>query len=141
MDQKRYGELLAEHRPKLIETPEEHERLLTLAESLMEKGGELSHEEEHLLALLVLLVEAYETHAVDEEDEEEPEAIDPNAPPHDTLRRLIAANSIEVQDIADIFGNPHIAREVLEGRRPISRAQARNLSKFFRVPDKLFRER
>jgi antitoxin component HigA of HigAB toxin-antitoxin module len=141
MDEKRYGELLAEHRPKLIETTEEHERLLTLAETMMEKGDALSHEEEHLLALLVLLVEAYETHAVDEEEEQEPEAIDPSAQPHDTLKRLMAANRIEVQDIADIFGNPHLAREVLDGRRPISRAQARNLSKFFRVPDKLFRER
>ena len=51
MDEKRYGELLAEHRPRLIETPDEHERLLTLAESLMEKGDNLSPEEEHLLAL------------------------------------------------------------------------------------------
>jgi antitoxin component HigA of HigAB toxin-antitoxin module len=144
MDEHRYGQLLAEHRPRLIETPDEHERLLTLAECLMEKGDALSHEEEHLLALVVLLVEAYETHAT--EDEEEEEDGDDEAPaadplPHDTLRRLMASNGMELQDIADIFGNPHVAREVLDGQRPISRTQARHLSKFFRVPEKLFRER
>jgi hypothetical protein len=67
MDEKRYGELLAEHRPRLIESPEEHERLLTLAESLMDRGEELREEEEHLLALIVLLIEAYETHAVEDD--------------------------------------------------------------------------
>ena len=138
MDEKRYGELLAEHRPRLIETPEEHERLLTLAESLMEKGDDLADEEEQLLALIVLLVEAYETHASEEDDiEEEPEA---EPLPHETLKRLMASKGLELHDIADIFGNPHIAREVLEGQRPISRTQARHLAKFFRVPEKLFRD-
>jgi HTH-type transcriptional regulator / antitoxin HigA len=138
MDEKRYGELLAEHRPRLIETPEEHERLLTLAETFMEKGDDLGPEEEHLLALIVLLIEAYETHASeDEEGEEEPDA-DPL--PHQTLQRLMASKGLELQDIADIFGNPHIASEVLEGKRPISRTQARHLAKFFRVPEKLFRD-
>ena len=138
MDEKRYGEILAEHRPRLIETPEEHERLLTLAESLMEKGDNLTLEEEHLLALTVLLVEAFETHASEDEDEEqEPEA---EPLPHETLQRLMTSMGIELQDIADMFGNPQIAREVLEGKRPISRTQARHLSKFFRVPEKLFRD-
>ena len=140
MDEKRYGELLAEHRPRLIETPDEHERLLTLAESLMEKGDDLSAEEEHLLALMVLLVEAYETHA-SEEDDEETESPQADPLPRDTLRRLMSSNGIELHDVADIFGNPHIAREVLDGQRPISRTQARHLAKFFRVPEKLFRDK
>jgi len=138
VDERRYGELLAEHRPRLIETPEEHERLLTLAETLMEKGDDLSAEEEHLLALLVLLVEAYETHG--SEDDEEAETQETDTQPHDTLRRLMTPRGMELHDIADIFGNPHIAREVLEGQRPISRTQARHLAKFFRVPEKLFRD-
>jgi HTH-type transcriptional regulator / antitoxin HigA len=138
MDEKRYGELLAEHRPRLIETPDEHERLLTLAEAMMEKGDDLAPEEEQLLALLVLLVEAYETHASDEDEaDEEPEA---EPLPHQSLQRLMTSKGFDLQDIADIFGNPHIAREVLEGQRPISRTQARHLAKFFRVPEKLFRD-
>ena len=145
MDENRYGELLAEHRPRLIETPEEHERLLTIAEKLMEKGDSLSVEEEQLLALIVLLVEAFETHGVDhdEDDDEESDAAGASAPeaptPHTTLQRLMETNGVSVADIADVFGTPHIAREVLEGRRPISRSQAKQLARFFRVPDKLFR--
>ena len=38
MDEAKYGELLRELRPRIIETPEEHERLLSVAENLMEKG-------------------------------------------------------------------------------------------------------
>ena len=139
MDENKYGKLLAEHRPRLIETPEEHERLLTLAETLMEKGDGLAAEEEQLLALIVLLVEAYETHG-SEEDDDEAESPQAAPSPHDTLRRLMTSKGIELHDIADIFGNPHIAREVFEGQRPISRSQARQLAKFFRVPEKLFRE-
>ena len=37
-----------------------------------------------------------------------------------------------------LFGNPHLAREVLEGKRQISKRQAKELGKFFRVPPKLF---
>ena len=144
MDEDRYGELLAEHRPRLIETPEEHERLLTIAEKLMEKGDSLSVEEEQLLALIVLLVEAFETHAVehDEDDDDDSDAAGaaPEVPtPQTTLQRLMETNGVSVTDIADIFGTPHIAREVLEGSRPISRSQAKQLARYFRVPDKLFR--
>lgn len=135
-DEDRYGELLALYRPRLIESPEEHERLLTVAEALMEKGDDLTSEEEQLLALIVLLVEAFETHALDEEEPSEPE----ESTPHQTLARLLQSNGMELTDIADIFGNPHLAQEVVEGRRPISRNQAKQLSKLFRVPDKLFRD-
>lgn len=140
MDEQRYGQLLAEHRPRLIETPEEHERLLLVAETLMEQGENLGEEEEQLLALIVLLIEAFETHHADlESDEAEPE-ITENAAPHETLKRLLQAGGLDVSDIADIFGNPHVAREVLSGQKPISRSQAKQLSKFFRVPEKLFRD-
>ena len=142
MDEQRYGQLLAEHRPRLIETPDEHERLLTIAEQLMEKGEDLPPEEEQLLALIVLLVEAYETHALEDEDEGEPESGDDEQEPpspHATLSRLMDTHRVSVNDIADIFGTPHVAREVLDGRRPISRSQAKHLARFFRVPEKLFR--
>jgi hypothetical protein len=70
MDEKRYGELLAEFRPRLIETPDEHERLLVIAESLMEKGEDLSEEEEQALGLIALLIEAFETQVEDAHGED-----------------------------------------------------------------------
>ena len=138
MDEARYGELLKEIRPRIIETPEEHERLLSIAENMMEKGDELTEEEREALAIIVLLIEAFESQVGEDEEEEEGEAEIPA--PHMTLQRLMQNHGVEVDDIAPVFGNPHIAREVLHGRRPISRNQAKELGRYFRVPEKLFRE-
>ena len=138
----RYGQLLAVVRPGIIETPEEHERLIAEAEKLVEKGDRLLPEEEKLLALLTLLIEAFEAGFYDEEDDED---ADENAgsghrpaEPHETLGRLVETRGLELSDLSDVFGNPHAAREAIAGRRPISRGQARQLSRFFQVPEKLF---
>jgi HTH-type transcriptional regulator/antitoxin HigA len=136
MDEQRYGALLAEARPRIIETSEEHDRMLAVAESLMEKGDALGEEEQQLLALVVLLIEAYEIHFANE-DEDEAE-IEPPPAPHVTLERLMFSHGLAVDDVAHVFGNPHVAREVLEGKREISRRQAKELGKFFRVPARLF---
>lgn len=136
MDEQRYGALLAEVRPRIIDSAEEHERLLAVAESIMEKGEDLPDEEEKLLALIVLLVEAYELN-VNESDDEDDDRDEPPAP-HVTLQRLMFSHDIKLDDIAHIFGNPHLAREVLEGKRQISKRQAKELGTFFRVPSRLF---
>lgn len=136
MDEERYGALLAEARPRIIEAPEEHERLLGLAESLMEKGDTLAEEEEKLLALIVLLIEAYElTFTSDDDEEGEPE--EPPAP-HVTLQRLMFSHDLQADDLSHVFGNPRLTREVLDGKREISRRQAKELGKFLRVPPRLF---
>jgi HTH-type transcriptional regulator/antitoxin HigA len=137
MDEQRYGALLAEARPRIIETSEEHDRMLALAESLMEKGDTLREEEQQLLALVVLLIEAYEIHFANEDEDEQADTEAPPAP-HVTLERLMFSHGLAVDDIAHVFGNPHVAREVLEGKRDISRRQAKELGKFFRVPTRLF---
>jgi HTH-type transcriptional regulator/antitoxin HigA len=141
MNESTYGEILKEIRPRIIETPEEHERLLSIAETLMEKGDALTEEEREALALVVLLIETFEANvleAEEDDDEEEPET--ESGAPHVTLQRLMQSHQIELEDIAPVFGNPHVTREVLEGRRPISRGQAKELAKYFRVPAKLFQE-
>ena len=145
-DTVRYGALLAELQPVVIESPEEHDHMLSLAEQLMEKGESLSTEEEKLLAMIVFLIEAFERsieldEAGDEDDYEDdaPGAIAPPSP-HETLKRLMDRHTMEVGDIADIFGNPKLAQEALSGQRPITRGQAKALGKLFRVPDKLFQD-
>ena len=142
MDEERYGEVLSQIRPRIIETPEEHDRLLSVAEALMEKGDALSEEEREALALVVLLIEVFEANIRADEDEEqgEDEADEQVATPHVALARLMSSHGIELHDIAPIFGNPSIARDVLDGKRPISRSQAKELGRYFRVPEKLFRE-
>ena len=137
MDEQRYGALLADARPRIIETAEEHERLLALAESLMEKGDDLPEEEEKLLALIVLLIEAYEVTSAGDDEEEQAESDEP-PPPHITLQRLMYSHDIKLDDVAHVFGNPHLAREIIDGKRAISKRQAKELGKFFRVPARLF---
>ena len=139
MDEARYGDLLKELRPRIIETVEEHERLLSVAENLMEKGDALSEEEREALALVVLLIEAFEASIRDDEEEDD-EDDDQTPTPHGSLARLMSSHGVDVEDIGPIFGNPHIAREVLDGKRAITRGQAKELGRYFRVPDKLFRE-
>ena len=140
MDPERYGQLLAEVRPGLIDSPEEHERLLSAAEQIMDKGEGISPEEEKLLALLVFLIETFEAEVqgAGDEDDDDDGVFEP-APPHETLRRLMEGRGLDIADVADIFGNPHHARDAVSGRRPISGGQAKQLAKFFRVPVKLFK--
>ncbi len=140
-DLDRYAELIATARPVLIETPEEHDHMLSLAETLMEKGDNLSPEEEKLLSLVVVLIEAFESQVEGDgdEDDEEDDGIAEPPQPHETLQRLMAARDLSPQDLTDFFGNPQAVREVLEGRRPITRGQAKRLADYFRVPFKLVR--
>ncbi len=140
MNEERYGELLREIRPRLIDSAEEHERLLLVAESMMEKGDGLSEEEREALALIVLLIEAFESQVMDESEEEFEEDDERPAAPHVALQRLMGSHDLQVGDIAPIFGTPHLAREVLEGKRPISKNEAKELAKYFSVPAKLFQE-
>ena len=105
----------------------------------MEKGDALSAEEREALALIVLLIEAFESQVIDGEDEDDEEETEIPAP-YVTLQRLMQNHGVELSDITPIFGNPLVAREVMEGRRPISRGQAKELARYFRVPPKLFRQ-
>ena len=136
--EERYAALLAAARPGVIGTPEEHERLLGEAERLMEKGESLAPEEVKLLSLLVFLIEAFEAGIEEGEGEDESDGKADPPEPHQTLERLMRARKLELSDVEHVFGNGHLAQEVLAGKRPISRGQARELAKFFQVPPKLF---
>lgn len=138
MDEQRYSELLAATRPSVINTPEEHERLLTAAEELMDKGEALAPEERKLLELLVLLIGVFEDEIeAAEENDEESENVTPPLP-HETLQRLMQSRDWEPAVLIDVFGNPHIVEQVMSGKRPISKGQAKALARLFRVPEKLF---
>jgi HTH-type transcriptional regulator/antitoxin HigA len=130
-DAQKYGELLARALPMVIDNLQDHERLLTAAETLMDRGDGLSAEERKLLELLVVLVEIFE-HEVEEADEQ------PQPLPHETLRRLMESRSWGVETLNDVFGNPKLTAEVIGGRKAISKGQAKALGKLFDVPPKLF---
>jgi antitoxin component HigA of HigAB toxin-antitoxin module len=140
LDPQKYGELLAQTLPSMIDSPEEHERLLTIAETLMDKGEALSKEERKLLELLVLLIEVFENEVEEAEAAEASEEAEPPEP-HETLQRLLTARGWQPLALNDIFGNPKLVAEVLAGRRAITRGQGRALGELFKVPPKLFLRR
>ncbi len=123
-----YGKLLAEVVPQVIETEEENERLLAEVEKLMAKGDNLSPEEEKLFDLLVTLIEKFED-----------EHYQLNAStPHSILLHLMEARNLKQSDLVGILGSKGVISEVINGKRSISKAQAKALGEFFHVSHTLF---
>jgi HTH-type transcriptional regulator/antitoxin HigA len=125
----RYAELLATVLPKPIETEAENERALEIVNHLMSKGEKkLTAEERWLLRMLVRLIEDFEEKAypIDE------------APPRAVLKMLMEDRGLKQIDLAEVFGGRSRVSDVLAGKREISKAQAKALSAFFKVPADLF---
>jgi HTH-type transcriptional regulator/antitoxin HigA len=128
-DSKKYARLLTKALPLRIETEEEYERLLKQAEQLMEREEDaLSVEEERLLDLLTDLIERYE-------DERYPMN---NPKPHEMLRFLMEQRGLRQRDLSHLFGSRGTASEVINGKRAISKAQAKKLAEFFHVTPDVF---
>jgi HTH-type transcriptional regulator/antitoxin HigA len=136
-DLNRYRELVADAAPVVIDSEQDYDRLIDRAQQMMERGPQhLSPEESRLLELLVFLIEAAHQGEAADDDEDEGEADIPA--PYETVRRLLESRQLAISDIEHIFGNPHATREFMEGRREATRGQAKQLGKYFQVPDKLF---
>jgi len=127
IDEKRYGKLLLRILPRPIQTEKENQRAVALLEEL-DLREDLSPEEEQLAELLTLLIEDFE---------ERRYAMKP-APPLEMLEVLMEDRGLRHKDIWPVFGNKGLASEVLNGKRAISKAQARKLAEYFQVPVELF---
>ena len=129
IDRKEYTRLLSRTLPARIANNTEYERLLAETERLMDKGEEeLSPAESTLLDLLVTLIEQYE-------EQRYPIA---QASPHEMLQHLMEARELTHKDVWPMFGSKGVASEVLNGKRAISKTQAKKLAEFFHVSPALF---
>lgn len=124
----RYRRLLSRTMPVVIETEKENERMLAVVEELMDKGENLSPEEEKLLKLFVRLIEDFEQKYYHPKDAE----------PIEILRHLMEARNVKQTQLSEIFGSKGIASEVLNGKRGISKTHARALADYFHVAADLF---
>ncbi len=122
-----YGKLLAKSLPRPIRTKAEHQRLTEILLELDERE-DLSPEEEALAEVLTLLIEHYE-------EKHHPL---PSVPPGESLKALMEERGLKHKDIWPVLGNKGAATEFLSGRRSISKAQAKRLAEYFRVPVELF---
>lgn len=128
LDERRYRELLDVTLPVAVRTEEEYHRLLGAAAALMEKpDDEISEEEGRLLELLSILIDEYENRAHPL----------PKALPHKILAYLLEEKDMKPSDLWAVLPKSRVS-EILNGKRSISKAQARQLSELLRVPIELF---
>ena len=128
LDERQYRKLLDVTLPVAIRTEAEYHRLLGAAAALMDKReDEMSEEEGRLLELLGILIDEYENRAHPL----------PKAEPHKMLAYLLQEKNMKPSDLWTILPKSR-ASEILNGKRGISKAQARQLAELLRVPVELF---
>ncbi len=131
VDKTKYGMLLAETLPGIIETEEENVRAVEIVQRLMKKGeGNLSPEETSLFRLLVRLIEDFEEKTYPE--------VGRSSTPRDVLAFLMEQQGLKQKDLVDIFSSSGTISQVLNGAREISKSQAKALAAKFRVSAELF---
>ena len=130
LDEKKYGRLLGKHRPRIIQTDEEFDRLAAELEALdaLEESRALDAEQRELQALLAHLCTEYEDRTVQP----------PSSTPLDVLKFLMEQNGLRPVDLVDVFGSRAVASQVLSGKREISKAHARRLAVRFRLSVEAF---
>jgi len=128
IDAASYRRLLSRAMPVPIETEDENERMLAVAKKLMEKGEDISPEEEMLLRLITKLIQDFEEKFYKPRDVSALEM----------LHHLMEARDLKAKDLWSVFGSKGITSEVLNGKRGISKAQIKNLANFFSVSPELF---
>jgi HTH-type transcriptional regulator/antitoxin HigA len=124
----RYRELLFRYQPKPIRTESENEKALALIAELSQKGDR-SAEEEELYELLLALVERFERGRYRPARDSDPRSL---------LRSLMGQRGLKQADLVGIIGSKGVVSEVVNGKRGISKAQAKALGEFFQVEPGLF---
>lgn len=121
-----YGDLLAQHQPKAIETEAENEAAILLAESLEHR--QRTPEENTLLELLIILIEKFE----------ETSYPLPNLESERMLLHLMEARNMKQEELVGVIGSRGVVSEIVNGKRSISKAQAKTLGQLFHVSPSLF---
>ncbi len=125
-----YGKLLQLVQPRKIETKYDYEKFLTLLEELLgkEESESLSEQESLLIELLLVIVQEYESQNVSL----------PELDPRDILLHLMEAQELKQTNLVGAIGSSGVVSEIVNGKREISKAQARSLGELFNVSYKLF---
>ena len=112
----------------MIKTEEENEKALAIVEDLMHRNNR-TLEENELYELLVTLVEKFEQ-----------EYYSPNqaTTPHSLRLFLMEQKGIKQSDLVGVIGSKGVVSEVVNGKREISKAQAKALGDFFNVDAGMF---
>ena len=129
-----YIDLLERDRiiPKIIETKEEYEQFLAVAEKLISKKQHRTLEETVLFRLLVKLIKDYEeeTYSLKEWSQ---------TAPHELLQHLMAARDMKQVDLVGVLSpSKGLVSSIVNGKRAISKAQAKKLGDIFNISASAF---
>jgi HTH-type transcriptional regulator/antitoxin HigA len=128
IDQEKYGRLLAKALPKIIETDEEFDRMAALLEELTIPERELTPEEDALASLIEKLVVDYDDRYYAISD----------AKPHEMVKFLMGERGLKQADLVPLLGSRAQVSDLVNGKRGISKAQAKKLAEYFGVSAELF---
>ena len=134
LNKKNYLQLLAQTKiiPKIIETEAEYEEYLAVAENLMAKKNNRTPEETTLFRLLVKLIEDYEERVYSLEDWS-------NLLPHEILQHLLESSNTKQADLVGVISSSKgLISAIVNGKRVISKEQAKKLGRYFNVSPSLF---
>ena len=129
-----YVRLLAKYQPKVIETEAENDAYGQLRNRAIAFATELEHKpnrtlgEDTILELLVTLIKKFENE----------QYLIPQGTPHSMLLHLMDAGGIKQENLVGVIGSRGVVSEVVNGKRSISKAQAKALAEFFSVDVGLF---
>ena len=128
INRKRYGALLAGTLPRVIETREELERLAREIEPLLDKGDRRTAEEEELCRLVLKLIADYQRER----------RLAPRLKPHELLQALLEESGKRQADLLPVFGSRSRVSDAVNGKREISKAQAKRLGELFHLSPAAF---
>ncbi|SPE33241.1 putative transcription regulator containing HTH domain [Candidatus Sulfopaludibacter sp. SbA6] len=127
LDPVKYGELCADVLPKVIRNDREFDRMVEKLEELTFKKN-ATREEEELAELLEKLIEAY--------DDEHYSF--PPSPPHEMVQFIMEQRGLRQADLVPVIGSRAQVSALVNGKRGISKAQAKKLAEFFHTSADLF---
>lgn len=128
LDRAEYGKLLAAELPRPIQNDREFERMVARLEELDFSKRKLTPEETALREVLAALVEVYD-------DGHHPL---PDLPPNALVRHLMEQQSLKQADLVPVLGSRAQLSDLVNGKRSISKAQAKALAEYFGVSPELF---
>ena len=118
--------------PKIIETKEEYEQFLAVVERLVFKKQADTVEEAALFKLLVKLIKDYEEETYNLKEWSK-------TSPHELLQHLMEARGMKQVDLVGVLSpSKGLVSSIVNGKRAISKAQAKKLGEIFNISASVF---
>jgi HTH-type transcriptional regulator/antitoxin HigA len=127
IDKTIYSQLLGKFQPKIIKNIEEYNEASCILLELMTRP-ERSPEETELLQLIAVIIQEFD------KKQEQPEP----ASPQEVLLHLMEERNFKQVDLVGKIGSKGVVSEIVNGKRSISKAQAKILAEIFHVSSSVF---